>query len=371
MGRGTNYSVAKPIETVSVDQLWSDFIASGKRHGQTRRHLINHYILLCQRKAEAVVGKNPYVTLEELFSAAYDGLERGLDKFDPAHGAKFETFIDKHLWGGIQDYLRSADDVRRSQRHSHNIYERWRWQSQLHKGTTRDPRAIDTIIEEDIGPDEGYDLTQITRIRLDANQMRTTEKTIRYIVDPDDDSVSPYDPGDAEVYSPNEPLSIVDQDYFLRILSCYPGQRERTLAFFYLFEEQTMKEVGMLADLGESRISQILTQIAWFFLDYMHKDMGGLPTSVFRYLNLKYGDLDGLYAYVQEHRIDVANGLKTLLMKVSYSRADDDDTNKPPEETLPTPTTEELAVQMSPERTKTLASLLDRLKAARQSTKKN
>lgn len=346
MVRGQTYISESGIE-IPIKQLWNDFVQSGRPAGPIRRMIIEHYVHLLFEYAGRLAPKYLHVDPGELISPLYECLEKRVDSFNPYRGVKFETYVSPAFNGAVKDYLREVDEAPRLQRTRAKRYQELEWESLVCRVISRDRRDIGAIIKEK-AEEHGIGDGELNEMIAAARTIKTTKKTLRIVNREDDEG--DYELDTTQVHQPNEPLTSEDEDYFLRILACYPNARKRALAFFYLFEDQSMKQVGALTDLSESRISQILTDIAWFFLDYLHKDLGGLPPSVFRKANVKYGDLDGLYECIHKNKIDVANGIKSLLMKVSYTKEDDGETKAPPE--------------ISPQRADQLKTLLGRLKSA-------
>jgi RNA polymerase sigma factor for flagellar operon FliA len=103
-------------------RLWRQW----RRHGdeRAREQLIESLMGLaaavCQRRARA--GLPTSVDAEDMLSAAYVGLIRAIERYDPAHGAAIESFVWGRCEGAVLDWMRRESPSTRSQRN----YERRR-----------------------------------------------------------------------------------------------------------------------------------------------------------------------------------------------------------------------------------------------------
>ncbi len=56
-----------------------------------------------------------------------------------------------------------------------------------------------------------------------------------------------------------------------------------------------MQQVGVVLDLSESRVSQVLSDVAWCIVENMAKGHGEIPDHWFGMAGVEFGDRDGLY----------------------------------------------------------------------------
>jgi RNA polymerase sigma factor (sigma-70 family) len=63
-----------------------------------RRQLIESVMPWAVRRATGWQHKHPWMRLDELISAAYEGCILGTDRFDPERGASFTTYVTYWIW---------------------------------------------------------------------------------------------------------------------------------------------------------------------------------------------------------------------------------------------------------------------------------
>lgn len=99
----------------TIDTAWADWHES--RDGAAREWLVVHYASLVKFVAGRLSAGLPRsVDTGDLVSAGVFGLMDAIEKFDPAHGAKFETYAIPRIRGAILDGLRALDWVPRTVR---------------------------------------------------------------------------------------------------------------------------------------------------------------------------------------------------------------------------------------------------------------
>lgn len=188
------------------------------------------------------------VPLEDLVHAGIIGLIEAIDRFDPGKHTQLGTYAKFRIRGAILDSLRATDWGPRS----------------LRKRT----RAIEEanrclVVELGRAPTEA-ELAEKLSMRLDDFYHLLTELNGLNLGSLD----SPADGESHEegtcVYQPN---SFGEDPYFvclreeLRSMLAESievlDEKARQVVSLYYFEELSMKEVGAVLDIGESRVSQI------------------------------------------------------------------------------------------------------------------
>ena len=105
---------ARPLR-YTIETAWDAFHAS--QEATARDWLVVHYASLVKFVAGRLAAGLPKsVDTGDLVSAGVFGLMNAIDKFDPANGAKFETYAIPRIRGAILDGLRALDWVPRSVR---------------------------------------------------------------------------------------------------------------------------------------------------------------------------------------------------------------------------------------------------------------
>ncbi|MGH9475129.1 MAG: sigma-70 family RNA polymerase sigma factor [Terriglobales bacterium] len=183
------------------------------------------------------------VLLEDLVQAGVVGLIDALHKYDPARNAQLGTYARFRIRGAILDSLRALDwsprELRRQGR------ELQAAAAELQEKLRRAPTAGEICEALSLSSSEYHRLVAaLDRLELDAGR-----------AEPDappavETAVSP-DPDPFQLCERNE-----SKELLARLIAELPPRDQQILSLYY-FEELTMKEVGQVLGIGESRISQI------------------------------------------------------------------------------------------------------------------
>jgi RNA polymerase sigma factor FliA len=188
---------------------------------------------------------------EGLVNVGIIGLMEALDKFDSNRNVQFETYARFRIRGAVLDELRLRDWVPRSVRHKDGQLER-AFQT-LQKALGRPPE------EEEVAHHLGISLEQYFKL-LDET------KGIPLISQED------LTPDYIETHGVSEAFKTVEQgdplDQFVgkelqhrlkQVIEALPPKEKLVISLYY-YDEMTMKEIGMILDLTESRVCQLHTQ---------------------------------------------------------------------------------------------------------------
>ncbi|MBI9076808.1 MAG: FliA/WhiG family RNA polymerase sigma factor [Desulfatibacillum sp.] len=230
-------------------------IARQKSQERSRRdELIKKYAYLAKLSAHRLAMRlPPSVNVDDLISAGIMGLLDAIDKFDEGRGVKFRTYAEFRIRGAMLDELRSMDWVPRSVRKKVQEIEK-----AVVKVEKRENRPADA---EEIALELGVDMETYQAMLSKAGGIElvsldeplwgndNTKDRRRTHVDLLQDG------GD-----PNQDLM---QSEFQQVLAQSIGtlsEKEQQILSLYYKEELTLKEVGEVMGLTESRICQIHTQ---------------------------------------------------------------------------------------------------------------
>jgi RNA polymerase sigma factor for flagellar operon FliA len=188
-----------------------------------------------------------HVPIEDLYSAGVLGLLDALSKFDPSKQVQFRSYAQFRIRGAVLDSLRTLDWSPRELRRKGRAVEQ-----AIQTLTARVGRTpTDTEIAEQLHLDlPAYQqlLGELKGLEIGTLHSERSE-----------------DSGEEElVYLPNRP----EDDPLFRYLNAELRERlsaaigdlperERLVMTLYYYEETTMKEIGMILGVVESRISQI------------------------------------------------------------------------------------------------------------------
>jgi RNA polymerase sigma factor for flagellar operon FliA len=236
----------------ALDGLWRRYRRGKSEH--LRNQLIEAYLPTVKSVAERLKLKLPEsVDIDDLFSAGVIGLMDAIDKFEPERCVRFETYCSQRIRGAILDDLRKNDWVPRMIRTKSNSLDRTR--AELAGELGREPTDEELAARLCLSVDEFYDMLEELDVKAqisieghsaandDADQLR-----IDMLADSRRESA-------LGVLHRNEV-----KDKALKGLSL----NERTVLVMYYYDNLTMKEIGRVLRLSESRVCQIHAQLLQF-----------------------------------------------------------------------------------------------------------
>jgi RNA polymerase sigma factor for flagellar operon FliA len=234
--------------------LWHEY----KRTGQpaTRDRLILTYAPLVKYVAGRLGSGLPaHVDENDLVSYGLLGLIGAIERFDPDRDIKFETYAIARIKGSIIDELRSLDWVPRSVRARARDIERTI--AQLEAKLMRAP--TDAEIAERLGLSEdelGESLLEISRTSIAALDELWSGSGEGggdpvALIDTLEDTQSP---------EPQEAMAHTELREALADAIARLPEREKLVVTLYYYEELTLREIGEVLGVTESRVSQLHTK---------------------------------------------------------------------------------------------------------------
>lgn len=224
-------------------------------HDRWREETIVEYAYLVKQIASRFALRVPStVFFDELVSAGSLGLIDAVDKFDPSKHVSLKTYAQYRIKGAILDELRNMDPYSRAMRKKIQDISKAIKNIEDRKGSPAD----DEEISEELGItlDNYYDmLTSIhgaTILRLD--EFIKTKKNDTY-------SKTRFQSG---IKGQENPADCFDREELKQVLAQTIrtlSEKEQMVVSLYYFDELTLKEIGEVLTLTESRICQIHTAI--------------------------------------------------------------------------------------------------------------
>jgi RNA polymerase sigma factor for flagellar operon FliA len=189
----------------------------------------------------------PWVELNDLIGAGVLGLLDAVDKYDSTKGVMFKTYAEMRVRGAILDSLRDLDWAPRSMR---------RRAREVEAAYSQVERTRGRSTEEEVAAVLKLSLAEFQRLLQDLRGL-----TITGLDDAEDDNtvLAHQLPADA---APT-PLAMYENAETREHLSGAIdrlSERERQVVALYYVEELTMKEIGAVLGVTESRVSQVHTQ---------------------------------------------------------------------------------------------------------------
>lgn len=241
-------------------ELWERFGQGNDR--SAREALILHYAPLIKH----VVGRMTWglpASMEEADLVSYGtiGLIKALDQFKPDRGVKFETYAILRIRGHIIDSLRTMGPFPRSVfRHAREIEDAV---AQLCQRLGRMPEDSEVVESLGISMDTYYGyLADINCSVVSLDQQLSFEESDQYnLYDSVEDRTMP------------SPAEHVDQQELksrmVNAIRALP-EREQMMISLYYQDQLTMKEVGNVLGISESRVSQLHAKIILTLRSFMN-----------------------------------------------------------------------------------------------------
>ncbi|HPT84291.1 MAG TPA: FliA/WhiG family RNA polymerase sigma factor [Limnochordia bacterium] len=234
-----------------IADLWRRY----KQHNDTqaREQLIEEYIPLVKYVAGRLAMNLPSsVDVGDLESFGFFGLLDALEKYDAERNTKFETYATTRIRGAIIDGLRSLDWVPRSTRSKARLVE-----SQIHELTNelgRTPTNEEVATALGLSLDEYFGLLSELKganlFSLDeaaaSEQAGENLKILDLVVD--------------QELLPDQQLMEKESVEELAAAIAQLPEREQLVLALYYREDLTLKEIGHVLQVSESRVSQIHTK---------------------------------------------------------------------------------------------------------------
>ncbi len=189
-----------------------------------------------------------HVSLEDLVQAGVLGLIDAVHKYDSRKNVQFKSYAKFRIRGAILDSLRELDwsprDLRRKARAIEEATSR------LGNRMGRAPN------EAEIAEEMGLSLREFQHL---LGELGGLDLGTLHVESPDsghEDDLCQFLPGDAG-QGPDYLCQVSELKKMLALAISELGEKEQHVLSLYYFEELTMKEVGEVLGVGESRVSQI------------------------------------------------------------------------------------------------------------------
>ena len=218
-----------------------------------REALILQYLYLVQREAQRIyyhVMKR--VPLEDLVSSGTIGLIRAVESFEDKEGSSFKRYAKQRIRGSIIDELRKMDILPRGVRKRRRRIE---WAiADLTAKLGKRPQEVE--IADELGVTvETYRHWEREGNLADLIDNGGTKVRFDGRVDGLEGFLQGGAVGGASSVEHDDLLEHVEE-----VLRTLP-ERERLVISLYYYEELTMKEIGKVLHISESRVSQIHSEV--------------------------------------------------------------------------------------------------------------
>lgn len=240
------------------EQLWLKY--KKKPSAELREQLILEYsslVKIVAGRLRMYLGGN--LEYEDLVSYGIFGLIDAIDKFDLDKEVKFETYASLRIRGAILDQIRKMDWIPRT------IRQRQRKIDEAEKALEH--RLGRSVTEEELANELGLSMEEYMEWQ---NQMKVTNLvSLNEFEDQGPEPVM-----DARHNSHfEEPERAMEKEGLKEALAeslSALTEKEKQVILFYYYEEMTLKEISLVLEVSESRVSQLHTKA----LQKMKSSMG-------------------------------------------------------------------------------------------------
>lgn len=211
--------------------------------------IVENYIPIVKYIASKVIsGKSKYVEFEDLVGYGMVGLMDAVSKFDGSKGMKFSTYASIRIKGAMIDEIRKNSPVSKGIMDKLNKYN----------------NAIETLRNVLMREPSVQDIADYLHLSID--EIGTIENYINYIsktslesvIFSDDDNVSLINTiKDTTSPSPEGALEDKELTHYLGKAINNLKDKDRKVIYYYYIKGMTLKEIGKILEVSESRVCQI------------------------------------------------------------------------------------------------------------------
>ncbi len=241
------------VKATELRELWQRYKKDGDE--KARERLVLAYSPLVKFVAGRMSSGLPaHIEESDLISYGLLGLIGAIERFDPDREIKFETFAVARIKGSIIDELRSLDWVPRSVRAKAREIESAH--AKLERTLGRTPTDEEVAAELGVTNEEFQEsLLQI------SNSSVVALDELWSVSDASGDQVSLLDTmKDPSAVDPARELGVSElKDRLANAISRLP-EREKLVVALYYYENLTLREIGEVLGVTESRVSQLHTK---------------------------------------------------------------------------------------------------------------
>lgn len=222
-----------------------------KKDPENRDQLITEYLPYVKRIVQRIAVHLPAsIDVDDLMNVGVIGLIQAVDRYDPKRDNKFMTYAAFRIKGAVLSELRSRDFLSRSNRRK--IRELDNAYLKLEQKFGRAVEDFEVADELGVDIDQVYKTRQMSSIsfisfeELGYTSKDEQEKLMKYLINNDEDALSATRLKELKTAIARS----IDQ----------LAEKEKLVISLYYLEELTMKEVGKVLNITESRVSQIHSQ---------------------------------------------------------------------------------------------------------------
>lgn len=233
-------------EKVENPDLWTRF-----RNGDRRAYesLVESYLPMVKITVGRLAVNIPsYIDRDDLYSAGCMGLLAAIERYDPAREAKFTTYALTRVRGAIIDELRHHDQLGRVTRDRVN---------RIHEAQREISNSGEQLCDERVAEVAGLTLDEYWDAEIGEQAVRMVR-----LSESADDENSTFADIITNRRNPPEPGHAMEMAEIIDLIYELLDEKEQLLVVLYYRQELTLREIGQVLQVSESRVCQMHTAMA-------------------------------------------------------------------------------------------------------------
>lgn len=242
-------------------QLWEEYEKT--KSAKIREQIIIEYsplVKLVAGRLNMYLGHN--VEYDDLVGYGVFGLIDAIDKFDFDKEVKFETYASLRIRGSILDHIRKMDWIPRTVRQKQKKMDQAAREIELSTGCLPTDKQLADALE--ISEKELNDWQS----QINLNSIVSLNECIEQGIEIEMDTV--------QNSHFEQPERVVEQEELKKILAnSFDSltEKEKKVVSLYYYNELTLKEISLVLEVSESRVSQLHTKALQKLRKYLGNQM--------------------------------------------------------------------------------------------------
>lgn len=245
---------------LDLPTLWQAYQVS--RDESLRNRLLVHFLPLSRMIARHMHARMPAaVEFDDLAQAAILGMRSAIATFDPTRGIPFENYCGPRVRGAVLDHLRSLDWAPRMLRSRFSRVQEMDRQLEMSSGRAPTDEQLSDALKmplDELRTIRGEMVPPPVRIRVTQHDDEESTVNLDLLADRGNE----------------DPLKEAQKADLREFLTRGLSTNERRLIILYYYENMSLREIGEVLGLCESRVSQIHQVVIKRLRERMHR-IGG------------------------------------------------------------------------------------------------